>query len=99
MESYLKHVKTTKMLIPYIGNMDFIHENFSNAMTQASDILLKVGSPMKFNLGPLFFVVLNEPEDVKTILTSSNCLDKPFSYGFFPSPRSILTETCKTSGN
>lgn len=42
-------------------------------------------------LGPQLVITLTDPDDLKTVLTSDNCLDKPYVYKFFNSNNSLLS--------
>lgn len=52
-------------------------------------------TPLKSYVGSQLIITLDKPEDVKAILMSPNCLDKPWLYDLFPLPQSILIERCK----
>lgn len=96
MESYLKHVKTKQPWMPYIGNTSLITmKSVSDLFKESFEFALSNGTPFKANIGPVFYVVLDKPEDVKLILMSPACLDKPYSYSFYPLPLGLLTQRCK----
>lgn len=55
------------------------------------------GTPLKGYIGPVLCLSLDRPDDIKTVLMSSNCLDKPYLYQFYPRPCGILNARCKIS--
>lgn len=96
MESYLKNVKGRKDFIPFLIGA------FANAGKTPTELFRNFiqsieqnGTPVKQYIGPSVLITLDKPEDVKAVLTSSHCLDKPYYYGFYPCPRGIFTERCK----
>lgn len=100
MESYLKNVKTRQPWIPYIGNLNILTmKSYSDHFKEISEFVLNSETPLKANVGPIFQILLDKPEDVKSILMSSYCLDKPYHFKFFQLPLGLLTQTCKTVGN
>ncbi|XP_055308397.1 cytochrome P450 4C1-like [Sitodiplosis mosellana] len=91
MERYVKHLKTKGTVYPFIGNAHVLVgksdvELFKGVMQFARE----VGTPFKTYIGPLLFVILDKPEDMKTIFTSPHCLDKPYVYGYMPNTNGIL---------
>lgn len=54
------------------------------------------GTPLKGYIGPVLCLSLDRPDDIKTVLMSANCLDKPYLYQFYPRPCGILNARCKT---
>lgn len=98
MESYFKHLKKTrpKESSSLIGNMNvFKAMNGSEFTGNVFKYVLKRETPLKGNIGPAYFVALDKPEDVKTVLMSSQCFDKPYEYSFLPLPLGIVTQRCK----
>lgn len=98
MESYFKHLKITrrKGTSSFIGNMNvFKAINGSEFTNNVFKYVLKRETPLKGNIGPAYFVALDKPEDVKTVLMSSQCFDKPYEYSFLPLPLGIVTQRCK----
>lgn len=98
MESYFKHLRKTKRKgrSSFIGNMNvFKAANGSEFTRDVFKYVLKRETPLKGNIGPAYFVALDKPEDVKTVLMSSQCFDKPYEYSFLPLPQGIVTERCK----
>lgn len=92
METYLKDMKTLPH-IPFIGNVKFFWgKTLQQMYEELVKVLIKNGSPLKIQIGPSFFVIVDHPDDVQAILTSPDCLDKPFIYDFFYLPLSILTQ-------
>lgn len=97
MESYFKHLKTKrKSSSPFIGNMNVLKaKNGSEFTMNAFKFVMKRDTPLKGNIGPAYFIALDRPEDVKTILVSPACYDKPYEYSFLPLPLGIVTQRCK----
>lgn len=58
------------------------------------DTLIKIGSdletPSVFWLGPIMIIVVNKPDDIKSVLMSPNCLQKPYMYNFVGSTKGIF---------
>lgn len=48
-------------------------------------------TPVQAWLGPVLIIGLLEPEDIQTVLTSSDCLNKPYVYKFLHCNTSILS--------
>lgn len=99
MESYFKHLKKQtrrKQKFSFLGNMNILKAaNGSEFTRDIFNYVLKRQTPLKGNIGPAYFVALDKPEDVKTVLMSSDCYDKPYEYSFLPLPQGIVTERCK----
>lgn len=96
MESYFKHLKTKRKSSPFIGNMNVLKaKNGSEFTMNAFKFVMKRDTPLKGNIGPAYFIALDRPEDVKIILMSPQCFDKPYEYSFLPLPLGIVTQRCK----
>lgn len=96
MESYMRHIKSVSPTFPLIGNFPlFVGKSMQSVYEDVIAIILQGATPMKAQLGPAYFVIVDNPEDMKTILTSSQCLDKPYTYDFFHLPYAIATQRCK----
>lgn len=94
-ESYVKHLKFTRLFIPFIGNSFVTMGKSSAELFRVIIQLIKQNdTPNKLYIGPDLVIILDKPDDIKAILTSSNCLDKPYYYSFYPCPRGIFTEQC-----
>lgn len=94
-DNYLKDVKTLPR-IPFIGSVFlFVGKSLHEICEEVMYTVLRNGTTLKVQVGPSFYVILDEPEDMKTVLTSQHCLDKPYHYSFMPSPNSIVAERCK----
>lgn len=97
MEKHLNHLKTSGPSIPFIGNTSFFAmTSFSDFVRDSFEFILNNDTPLKASVGPIYYVALDRPEDVRTILMSLNCLDKPYTYGFYPLPLGLLTQRCKS---
>lgn len=97
MESYVKHLPTMRPLYPFIGNAYFfIGKSTSELFSGIVNFVKKNETPSKSYIGPVLNITLDKPEDIRTVLMSSSCLDKPYMYRFLPSTVGILTTECKT---
>lgn len=100
MENHLKHLPVQKPSIPFIGNLivQFLTaKNISEFLENFNIFTLQNETPLKASLGPIYNVVLDKPEDVKTVLMSQQCLDKPYTYNFFQSRNGLIGQRCKTT--
>lgn len=70
-----------------IGNRD-IYE----VATQISNSYERLG---KGWLGPTLTIYMDHPDDLRTILNSKDCLDKPYIYRFLPAGNGLLTANGK----
>lgn len=93
-DNLLKDMKSLPR-IPLIGNLTFFMGKSLHVYEEFIGIILKEGTPFKAQIGPAFFVLLDQPEDMKTVLMSQHCLDKPYIYDFIHRPFSILAQKCK----
>lgn len=96
MESYFKNLKQRpgrKQRSSLFGNMNIFKATNGSDFTR--DIFKYISNretPIKGNIGPAYFIALDKPEDVKTVLMSTQCFDKPYEYSFLPLPQGIVTE-------
>lgn len=96
MESYVKHLEIKPPVYPFFGNsLSIIGKSASELFKELVETIKLYGTPMKAYLGPFLVVTVDKPEDIKTVLMSQNCLDKPYFYQFYPSPIGLFTTTCK----
>lgn len=94
-DKYLKDIETLPR-IPLIGNVTcFMGKSLQVLYEELYHIILRSGTPFKMQIGPSFYVILDQPEDVKTVVMSQNCLDRPYVYDFLRSPLSTLAQRCK----
>ncbi|XP_031632678.1 uncharacterized protein LOC116346652 [Contarinia nasturtii] len=94
-ESYVKNLKFVTPFVPFFGNiLTLIRISGDNAETfsELFETVKRQETPLKSYIGHELNIILDKPEDVKTILTSPNCLDKPFMYNFFPYKHGLLNE-------
>lgn len=92
MESYVKHLPTLKPTYPFIGNVhEFIGKNTTEMFNAITEFTRSNETPTKIWIGPCLTITLDKPEDMKAVLTSPHCLDKPYMYRFLPSDMSIAT--------
>lgn len=94
-ESYVKHLPTMDPIYPFIGSA---HHFIGKSTAELFDGIVKfvndVETPSKAYIGPVLNITLDKPEDIRTILMSAACLDKPYMYRFLPSTVGILTAEC-----
>lgn len=96
MESYVKNMKSISPCVPLIGNISlFMGKSMQCIYEEVVDVILRNTTPIKAQLGPAYFIIVDNPEDMKTVLTSSQCFDKPYPYDFFHLTSGILTQRCK----
>lgn len=96
MESHLKHMKTKKSIMPFIGDLDILSaKSGSQYLKDSINFMLTNGTPLKINFGPVYFIALDKPEDVRNVLMSNQCFDKPYFYNFLRSPHGLISQTCK----
>lgn len=96
MESYVKDLPGLEGTLPVIGNAhEFVGKSTAEMFTEITSLVKRLDSPIKTWIGPMLTIIMDKPEDVKAILMSSNCLDKPYMYRFLPSDVGILTAKCK----
>lgn len=97
MESYVQHLPTIRSSsFPLIGNAcKFLGKSTSDLFRGIIKFIQTNETPTKIWIGPVLTITLDKPEDVKAVLMSPNCLDKPYMYRFLPSDVGILTAKCK----
>lgn len=96
MESYVKHLPTMDPIYPFIGSAHhFIGVTTAELFDGIVNFVNGVDTPAKAYIGPVLNITLDKPEDIRTILMSASCLDKPYMYRFLPSTVGILTTECK----
>lgn len=96
MESYVKHLPMKRPFIPFIGNVHYlIGKTATEMLKEIMEFTKLTGTPHKSYVGPTLAITIDNPEDVKTVLTSPYCVCKPYVYHFYPSPDGILTARCK----
>lgn len=92
-ESYVKNVKSVGKFIPFFGHaLYLVRKSTDQVFIELVETIKRIDTPHKGYLGPKLCIVVDKPDDMKTVLTQ--CLDKPFSYAFFPSKRGLAVETC-----
>lgn len=96
MERYVKHLKIKGPVYPFIGNAHLlVGKSEIQLFKEVTELIREIGTPNKAYVGPLLFVTIDKPEDMKTILTSPHCLDKPYVYDYMPNSNGILSARCK----
>lgn len=95
-DSYVKNVKSISPPLPLIGNVRFLMgKSVQNVIEDSVQVILQHGTPIKAQIGPVTYVIVDRPEDMQTILTSTHCLDKPYIYDFFYAPTGLINNRCK----
>lgn len=95
-ESYVKHVKMGNRAFPFVGNAwSLIGKSTASLFKEITEVTKMNGTPLKGYMGPALVMSLDRPEDIKAVLMSPNCLDKPYLYQFYPRPCGILNARCK----
>lgn len=86
MESYVKHLPTMHPVYPFIGNAHlFIGKSTAELFSGIVKFVKDNETPAKAYIGPVLNITLDKPGDIRTILMSSSCLNKPYMYRFLPS--------------
>lgn len=92
-ESYVKNVKSVGIFIPFFGHsFQLVGKSIDQIFFEFIEMVNRIGTPFKGYLGPKLCIAVDKPDDVKTVLTQ--CLDKPFNYGFFPAKLGLALERC-----
>lgn len=95
-ENYVKHLKSVSPRWPFIGNVTFfMGKSMQHIYEEMIEVILRTKTPMKVKLGPAYFIIVDGPEDMNTILTSSQCFDKPYIYDLLHIPFAFGTQRCK----
>lgn len=98
LESYVKDLPMLEPCYPIIGNAhEFIGKTTAQLFTDIVLFIKTFNSPTKSWIGPVLTITLDKPGDIKTVLMSPTCLDKPYMYRFLPSTVGILTAACTLS--
>lgn len=97
MESYVKNMKSISPRMPLIGNTSlFMGKSLQIIYEEAMHVILRNETPIFAQIGPKYFFMVDNPDDIKTILTSSQCYDKPYIYDFFRLESGLISIRCKT---
>lgn len=95
-ESYVQKLKCKQTFIPIFGNaLSLLGMTATEIFSDLVKFTTHNETPLKMYIGHRLKIILDKPEDLKAVLTSPHCFDKPYIYGFYPSPRGIITEQCK----
>lgn len=95
-ESYVKHVKMGNRSFPFVGNAwSLIGKSTASLFKEITEVTKLNGTPLKGYMGPALVMSLDRPEDIKAVLMSQHCLDKPYLYQFYHRPSGILNQRCK----
>lgn len=96
MESYVKHLYIRPPVYPFFGNsLELIGKSPKYLFKVLVDTIKTHGTPAKAYMGPFLVIIIDRPEDFKTVLMSQNCLDKPYFYEFYPSKVGLMSATCE----
>ena len=92
-ESFVKNIKSVGKFIPFFGHaFQLVGKSMDQIVVDFIEAVNRIGTPFKGYLGPKLYIAVDKPEDMKTVLTQ--CLDKPFNYGFFPAKLGLPFERC-----
>lgn len=95
LESYVKHLPSPPSL-PFIGSGHHLIGISSSA--QLFNIINRFGtkldSPYKSYLGPVLNIIIDKPEDMKMVLMSPYCHNKPYINQFLPAKFGLEAITC-----
>lgn len=91
-ESYVKNVKSISSVS--IPRKFFMGKSVQNIIEDGVKVILQNETPMKAQIGPVIYLIVDRPEDMQTILTSTQCLDKPYIYDFFYAPNGLINHRC-----
>lgn len=97
LERYVKDVRYIKPSYPFIGNLFLLVGKSTKELFDFFVKSIKNGSPIKAYLAAQLYMAIDEPDDVKAILTSLDCLDKPYIYDYVP--HGLLAEKCKQTNH
>lgn len=94
-ESYVKDLKCKQPFIPFFGNViSIIGMSSTEIFNEFIRFATQNETPLKMYIGPKLIIILDKPKDLKAVLNSTHCFDKPYVYGFYPCPQGISTEQC-----
>lgn len=79
----------------YLFGLSIVELIFAEIMDTLIAISSEVETPSQFWFGPKLVVVIGKPDDVKTVLTSMNCLEKPYIYKFLRNNNGLFNATSK----
>lgn len=68
---------------PFIGNAyNFIGVTNEGILSVLNYLVTSFPTPLRYWLGPKFFLLVTKPEDVQAVLTSQHCLNRDDVYDF-----------------
>lgn len=98
MESYVKNIPSASSgsFLPFLGNAleMFVVKSTADLHKKTIAFFDRVDTPSKLYLGPYLQINLDKPEDVKTVLTSPACHNKPYFYQLLPNTKGLFTIKC-----
>lgn len=98
MERSVRHIPLVRRPLPFIGNaLVFWHDTTTDLFNAMTSIFERVDTPSKAYLGPFLVVHLDKPDDIKTVLMSSDCHNKPYFYQLLSNTQGLFTMKCKWS--
>lgn len=96
MEKHVKHLQAQSPVYPFFGcALAFLGKTSAQLFKEFVGSIKVNSTPMKAYIGPFLIVVIDKPEDFRTVLMSPNCLGKPYLYQFYPSTVGIASATCE----
>lgn len=97
MEHHVRHLPQTHRTIPFIGNaLAFWHDTTTDLFNAMTSTFEMVDTPSKAYMGPYLVVQLDKPQDVKTVLMSSDCHNKPYFYQLLSNTHGLFTMKCES---
>lgn len=95
MERSVKELKTLKPWIPIVRNATFfMGKRLEDVIQEFIKIIEVDGTPLKAQIGPAIFVMLDNPQEIQSVLMSTSCLDKPYIYDFLNNEFGLLAQRC-----
>lgn len=92
MESFVKNLPVMEPCYPLIGSaFEFVGKSSAQIFSETIEMVRSYNTPCASWVGPVLTISVDKPEDVKAVLMSPACLDKPYMYRFLPSTFGLLT--------
>lgn len=69
--------------VPVVGILPkFLGKNNEEILNYILELMKQYETPVKVWIGPMLVLLIDKPEQLKTVLNSRNCLNKPYVYKF-----------------
>lgn len=96
MEKRVQHIPLVQRTLPFIGNaLLFWQDTTTDLFYAMTRIFERVDTPSKAYLGPYLVIHLDKPDDIKRVLMSSDCHNKPYFYQLLSNTQGLFTMKCK----